>query len=178
MRLWTGWMVMAICFLSLHTGCSTAPDPAEVIGGTFVGYTYSEQPVIDTEVEVEYGYTLTFKAYDLGGETRFVVYAQRKSTGDYYIGVIRLNIEDPDGNAYTFYHNTEADAIDKPIMWTRRTAGDHNVTIEFNLYLDEFARAGFDVPLVREPVSGLLVAGIGLALLIGVVVVVLVIRRR
>jgi len=38
--------------------CSSEPDAGEVIGGTFVGYTYSEQAVVETKVEVEYGYTV------------------------------------------------------------------------------------------------------------------------
>ena len=67
--------LMVLIFSMGNISCSSEPDAREVIGGTFVGYTYSEQPVVETKVEVEYGYTLTFKAYDLGGETRFVVYA-------------------------------------------------------------------------------------------------------
>lgn len=162
----------------ISVGCSSEPDEKEVIGGTFVGYTYSEQPIVETKIEVEYGYTLTFKAYDLGGETRFVIYAQREKAGDYYIGLLRLGIEDPNGNAYTFYHNSEGDAIDKPIMWTRLATGVHTVSVDFHLYLDEYARASFEVPLVREPVSGFLIAGIGLAIFAGVVILVLVIRKR
>ena len=114
MRWWMGLMVLI--FSMANISCSSEPDAREVIGGTFVGYTYSEQPVVETKVEVEYGYTLTFKAYDLGGETRFVVYAQRENTGDYYSGLIRLGIEDPQGNAFTFYHNTEGDAIDLSLI--------------------------------------------------------------
>jgi len=173
------WMGLMVIMLSMGIiNCSSEPDAREVIGGTFVGYAYSEQPVVETKVEVEYGYTLTFKAYDLGGETRFVVYAQRAKTGDYYSGVIRLGIEDPQGNAFTFYHNTAGDAIDKPIVWTRLVTGVHIVSIEFNLYLDQYARASFEVPLVREPVSGFLIAGVGLAIFAGVVILVLVTRKR
>ena len=92
-------------------------------GGTFVGYTFSEQPVVDEALEMEAGYTLTFRAYDLGGDARFVVYVQRKVSGEYYAGVVRAGIVDPQGNVYTHYHSAEAEAIDRPIMWTRPRTG-------------------------------------------------------
>jgi len=63
-------------------------------------------------------------------------------------------------------------------MWTRLVTGVHIVSIEYNLYLDQYARASFEVPLVREPVSGFLIAGIGLVIFAGVVILVLVIRKR
>ncbi len=158
--------------------CSTAPDDDNVAGGTFVGYTYSEQAVVDAALDMEPGYTLTFKAFDLGGDARFVVYVQREISGDYYAGVIRLGIEDPNGNVYTHYHSAEAEAIDRPIMWTRRVSGVHNVEVEFVVLGGGKARATFEVPLIREPVSGTLVVGISLGLLVLVGIAVVLIRKR
>jgi hypothetical protein len=173
---WIGLMGIMVSLMSVS--CNSGTDEMDVVGGTFVGYTYSELPVVETKVELEYGYTLTFKAYDLGGETRFVIYAQREKDGTYYSGLLRLGIEDPQGNAFTFYHNSEGDAIDKPIIWTRLTTGVHQVSVEFHLYLDKYARASFDVPLVREPVSSVVIAGIGLAIFAGVILLVFVMRKR
>ena len=158
--------------------CSPVPDEDHVAGGTFVGYTYSEQAVVDVSLEMEAPYTLTFKAYDLGGNARFVVYAQRASTGVYYPGVIRLSIEDPNGNMFTHYHDTVGEAIDRPISWTRRVPGIHNASVEFALGNGKYARASFEVPLIREPVSGFLVAGTSLGVLVLVVLAVVLIRRR
>ena len=158
--------------------CSPVPDEDHVAGGTFVGYTYSEQAVVDVSLEMEAPYTLTFKAYDLGGSARFVVYAQRASTGAYYPGVIRLSIEDPNGNMFTHYHDTVGEAIDRPISWTRRVPGIHNASVEFALGNGKYARASFEVPLIREPVSGFLVAGTSLGVLVLVVLAVVLIRRR
>ncbi len=167
-----------IILLAFGLSCSTVPDENEVVGGTFVGYTYSEQAVVDATVETEANYTLTFRAFDLGGDARFIVYIQRESTGSYYAGVIRLSIEDPHGNVYTHYHSTEGEAIDKPIIWPRRTPGLHHVSVEFLLSQDEYARTNFEVPLIREPVSGILIIGISLGILAAVASVVLLIRRR
>ena len=158
--------------------CGTVPDEDHVAGGTFVGYTYSEQAVVDVFMEIEPAYTLTFKAYDLGGNARFVVYAQLKGTGTYYPGVIRLSIEDPDGNMFTHYHDTVGEAIDRPILWTRRVPGIHNASVEFPLGGGKYARATFEVPLIREPVSGFLVAGISLGALVLVAMAVVLIRKR
>ncbi len=158
--------------------CSTAPDEDHVAGGTFVGYTYSEQAVVDVFLEMEPAYTLTFKAYDLGGNARFIVYAQRKGTGDYYPGVIRLSIEDPDGNMFTHYHDTVGEAIDRPILWTRRVPGIHNASVEFAMGGGKYARATFEVPLIREPVSGLIVTGISLGVLVLAAMAVVLIRKR
>ncbi len=158
--------------------CSTALDEDHVAGGTFVGYTYSEQAVVDASLEIEPAYTLTFKAYDLGGNARFIVYAQREGTGVYYPGVIRLSIEDPNGNMYTHYHDTVGEAIDRPILWTRRVPGIHNVSIEFSIGRDKYARATFEVPLIREPVSGFLVAGVSLGVLVLAGLTLVLIRRR
>lgn len=166
--------ILAISAMS----CSTAPDDDQVAGGTFVGYTFSEQAVVDAAIDMEAGYTLTFKAFDLGGDARFVVYVQREISGEYYAGVIRLGIEDPHGNVYTHYHSAEAEAIDRPIMWTRRVSGVHNVEVEFTVRGDEKARATFEVPLIREPVSGVLVVGISLGLLVLVGIAVVLIRKR
>lgn len=158
--------------------CSTVPDEDQVAGGTFVGYTYSEQAVVDASLEMEAPYTLTFKAYDLGGNARFVVYAQLKGSGDYYPGVIRLSIEDPNGNMFTHYHDTLGEAIDRPITWTRRVPGIHNASVEFALGNGKYARANFEVPLIREPVSGFLVTGISLGVLVLAAMAVVLIRKR
>jgi hypothetical protein len=158
--------------------CGSAPDQKEVVGGTFVGYTFSESPVVDASVPTPYGYTIRFKAYDLGEDARFIVYAQQENTGDYYTGVIRLSIQDPDGNAFTFYHSTEGEPIDQPILWKRRTPGMHKVSVKIHHYADRYMEAEFDVPLVREPVSPVLVGGLVVALILGVVVFVVLIRRR
>lgn len=158
--------------------CNTVPDDEQVAGGTFVGYTFSEQAVVDAALEMAGGYTLTFKAYDLGGDARFIIYVQREVSGEYYAGVIRLGIEDPEGNVYTYYHSAEAEAIDQPIMWTRRVPGVHNITVEFAVRGEEKARATFEVPLIREPVSGFLVIGISLGVLVLVAMAVVLIRKR
>ena len=159
-------------------GCNGASDDDQVAGGTFVGYTFSEQPVVDAALDMEAGHTLTFKAYDLGGDARFVVYVQRETSGEYYAGVIRLGIVDPQGNVYTYYHSAEAEAIDRPIMWTRRVPGLHNVEVEFAVRGDQKTRAAFEVPLIREPVSGVLVAGLSLGVLALVAMAVVLIRKR
>jgi len=158
--------------------CERAPEDEQVAGGTFVGYSYSEQAVVDTALDMEAGYTLTFKAYDLGGDARFVVYVQRKISGEYYAGVVRLSIVDPQGNVYTYYHSAEAEAIDRPIMWTRRVPGIHNVEVEFNVRGDQKVRTSFEVPLIREPVSGFLVAGVSLGVLVLAGLALVLIRRR
>ncbi len=167
-------------FLLLITvpGCNSAPADDQVAGGTFVGYTFSEQAVVDAALDMEAGHTLTFRAYDLGGDARFVAYVQRKISGEYYAGVLRLEIVDPQGNVYTHYHNAEAEAIDRPIMWTRRVPGVHNVEVEFSARGDEKARATFEVPLIREPVSGYLVVGASLGVLLLVAMAVVLIRKR
>ena len=159
-------------------GCNGAPSDDQVAGGTFVGYTFSEQAVVDEARDMDAGYTLTFKAYDLGGDARFVVYVQRKVSGEYYAGVVRLGIVDPQGNVYTHYHSAEAEAIDRPIMWTRRVPGVHNVEVEFNVRGDQKTRAAFEVPLIREPVSGYLVAGVSLGVLALVAMTVVLMRKR
>ncbi len=171
--------IFPVFFLMIAAlACNTAPDDDTVAGGTFVGYTFSEQAVVDAAIEIETGYTLTFKAYDLGGDARFIVYVQREFSGEYYAGVIRLGIEDPNGNVYTHYHSAEAEAIDRPIMWTRRASGVHNITVEFVVLGGEKAHATFEVPLIREPVSGFLVIGISLGVLVLVAMAVVLIRKR
>ncbi len=158
--------------------CNGVPSDSHVAGGTFVGYTFSEQAVVDEAREMEAGYTLTFKAYDLGGDARFVTYVQRRSTGDYYAGVLRIGITDPQGNVYTHYHSAEAEAIDRPIMWTRRVPGVHHVDVEFSVRGEQKTRATFEVPLIREPVSGFLVAGVSLGVLVLVAMTVVLMRKR
>lgn len=164
--------------LVLITGCQSGPDSNQLIGGKFVGYTYSEKPVVDSSVQVQFDYTIKFKAYDLGENARFVVYALKEKTADYYIGTIRLGIQDPDGNAFTHYHNTEGEPIDQPVEWKRRTSGIHKVTVSFPLPTDIVAEVNFDVPLVREPLSTTTVALVAIATLLGVVILVALIRRR
>jgi len=175
-----GARCMPATLLLLLTGlsCSSAPEAANVVGGTFVGYTYSEQAVVDQAIETEGGYTLTFRAYDLGGEARFVAYAQREISGAYYLGIIRLGIEDPAGNVFTHYHNADAEAIDRPIMWNRRVPGVHRVTVEFVVRGDQISESTFEAPLVREPVSGLLVLGVSLGVLFVAALAVILVRRR
>ncbi len=160
--------------------CNTAPDDREIIGGTFIGYTFSEQPVVDATVDLKSNYRLIFKAYDLGESARFVVYVQRGETAGFHLGAIRLNILDPDGNAYTYYHSPEGEAIDRPIVWPKRTTGIHSVTVDAELYPAEggLVRSTFEVPLIREPVSGYLVAGISLGVLALVAMAVALIRKR
>ncbi len=178
MRGITTGFFLAITVAFMAKACGTTPVDDQVAGGTFVGYTFSEQPVVDEVREIEAGYTLTFKAYDLGGDARFVVYVQQNVTGEYYAGVVRLGIVDPQGNVFTHYHSAEAEAIDRPIMWTRRVPGVHNVEVEFTVRGDQKIQAAFDVPLIREPVSGFLVAGVSLGVLALVAMTVIVIRKR
>ena len=171
--------IMTGFLLAITTlACNRAPGDEQVAGGTFVGYTFTEQAVVDEALDMEAGYTLTFKAYDLGGDARFVAYVQRKISGEYYAGVLRLGIVDPQGNVYTHYHNAEAEAIDSPIMWTRRVPGVHHVEVEFFVRGDQKTRAAFEVPLIREPVSGYLVVGVSLGVLVLVAMTVMVIRKR
>ncbi len=171
--------ITSVLFLMMAVlACSTAPDEDTVAGGTFVGYTFSERAVVDAAIDMEANYTLTFKAYDLGGDARFIVYVQREITGEYFSGVIRLGIVDPNGNVYTHYHSAEAEAIDRPIVWTRRVPGVHNITVEFAAPGVEQAHATFEVPLIREPVSGYLVLGISAGFLILVAMAVVLIRKR
>ena len=172
-------LILAISVLLISAvSCNVAPDDNEVAGGTFVGYSFSEQAVVDAAIEVEADYTLTFKAYDLGGDARFVVYVQREISGEYFAGVIRLGIEDPDGNVYTHYHSAEAEAIDRPILWKRRVSGVHNISVEFAPRGDKIARATFEVPLSREPVSGFVVIAISVGVLLLVAIAVFLIRKR
>ena len=174
------WRIRIVFMVSVLFGlsCNTAPDDREIIGGTFIGYTFSEQPVVDTVVDLRINYRLIFKAYDLGRSARFVVYVQKGDTAEFFLGPIRLNILDPDGNAYTYYHSPEGEAIDKPIVWPSRTTGIHHVTVDVELYRGGEVRSSFEVPLVREPVSGLLVIGISLGILAFVTMAVVLIRKR
>lgn len=158
--------------------CNTAPDDREIIGGTFIGYTFSEQPVVDTIVDLKVNNRLIFKAYDLGRDARFVVYVQNHATAEFFLGPIRLNILDPDGNAYTYYHSPEGEAIDRPIVWPKRTTGIHHVTVDVELYRGGEVRSTFEVPLVREPVSGFLVIGISLGILAFAALAFVLIRKR
>ena len=158
--------------------CNGATGDEQVAGGTFVGYTFSEQAVVDETRDMEAGYTLTFRAYDLGGDARFVTYVQRKISGEYYAGILRIGIVDPQGNVYTYYHSAEAEAIDRPITWTRRVPGVHIVEVEFSARGEQMARATFEVPLIREPVSGFLVAGVSMGVLALVALTVVLIRKR
>lgn len=171
-------LFLGFFLLVLIAGCQSGPDPNDSIGGKFVGYTYSEKPVVDSSVQIEFGYTIKFQAYDLGENARFVVYALKEKTSDYYIGPIRLGIHDPKGNAFTHYHNTEGEPIDQPIVWKRRTSGIHKVTVNFPLPMDQTAAVAFDVPLVREPLSTTTVAVIIITALLSVVILVALIRRR
>ena len=146
--------------------CNRTPDANSIAGGTFVGYTFSEQAVVDTVIDVEAGYTLTFKAYDLGEDTRFIVYVQKKISGEYFAGIIRLGIEDPHGNVYTHYHSAEAEGI-------------HQVTVDFAVRGgSQKANATFEVPLIREPVPGSILVGITLGILIIVGLGIFLIRKR
>ena len=158
--------------------CNTVPDDREIVGGTFIGYTFSEQPAVDATVDLKLNYRLIFKAYDLGRSARFVVYVQKGETAEFHPGVIRLNILDPDGNAYTYYHNPEGEAIDRPIVWPSRTTGIHHVTVDVELYEGADIRSSFEVPLIREPVPGYLVVGISLGALVLVAMAVVLIRKR
>ncbi len=169
--------LIAAALLFFSCGTKDA-DPNEAIGGTFVGHAYPETPVVDSTVRTENNHMLTFKAYDLGNDARFVVFVQQGRSGAYYRGNIRLSIEDPMGNVYTHYHNTEGEAIDKPVMWTRRVPGLHVATVSFKVAGDEYARAAFEVPLVREPVSGFLTIGVGMGILVLVALAVFLIKRR
>ena len=170
-------IVSVLMIISL--ACNRTPDANSIAGGTFVGYTFSEQAVVDTVIDVEAGYTLTFKAYDLGEDTRFIVYVQKKISGEYFAGIIRLGIEDPHGNVYTHYHSAEAEAIDRPIMWKRRTLGIHQVTVDFAVRGgSQKANATFEVPLIREPVPGSILVGITLGILIIVGLGIFLIRKR
>ena len=59
-------LILAISILLISAvSCNVAPDDNEVAGGTFVGYSFAEQAVVDAAIAVEADYTLTFKAYDL-----------------------------------------------------------------------------------------------------------------
>ena len=177
----TGYLLAFTAAFSMAVaapGCNGAPSEDQVVGGTFVGYTFSEQAVVDEARDMEAGYTLTFKAYDLGGDARFVTYVQRRSSGEYYAGVLRIGITDPQGNVYTHYHSAEAEAIDRPIMWTRRVPGVHHVEVEFSVRGEQKASVAFEVPLIREPVSGVLVAGVGLGVVVLVAMTVVLMRKR
>lgn len=169
---------LSLFLLVVIAGCQSGSESNELIGGKFVGYTYSEKPVVDSAVQVQFGYTIKFQAYDLGENARFVVYALKEKTADYYLGAIRLGIVDPDGNAFTHYHNTEGEPIDQPIEWKRRTSGIHKITVSFPLPMDQVAEVAFDVPLVREPLSTVTVALLGIATLLVVALLVTFIRRR
>lgn len=173
------WKQIAVLLVVFCIGCrSETPDLQEAMGGKFVGYTYSETPVVEVSTPVKHGHTLKFRAYDLGEEARFVVYAQRENNGEYYTGIIRVGIQDPEGNAYTFYHSAEGDPIDRPILWKRRVAGIHRVNVKFNTQLEDYSEVNFDVPLVFEPISPVLIAGVIVALVAGVVGFVLFMRKR
>lgn len=171
------WFITGI-LVSLLVACQETPE-TPVIGGVFVGYTYSEQPVVQEALKIDYGYTLKFWAYDLGGEARFVAYAVREGAGEYFKGVMRLTIEDPDGNAFTFYRNNDAEAVDAPITWTPHAIGIHKVNIQMDLLPPERkADVTFDVPLVRQPTSMALVGGVAAVIMVAVFAVGYSLRRR
>ena len=162
----------------LFLACQTASEDPPVLGGVFVGYTYPETPVVQEEIDVGYGYTMKFRAYDLGEEARFVVYAEKQKVGGFYNGMVRLGILDPDGNAYTIYRNHDAEAVDRPILWKPRTAGVHNVTVTLKIYGVSEKKMAFEVPLVRQPVSLALLGGIAAAFVLVVGIVGYTLKKR
>jgi len=171
------WLVLALCVVPLLSCQQEIQDPP-VIGGVFVGYDYSETPVVNEDVEIGSGYSLKFRAYDLGGDARLIVYAEKANSGGYYNGIIRIGIQDPDGNAFTFYRNHDAEAVDAPVMWKPRTVGIHKVTINLQVFGTNEKQASFEVPFVRQPVSLALIGGIAVALIIVIGIIGMTIRRR
>lgn len=171
------WLALSLCVVPLLACQQETPDPP-VIGGVFVGYDYSETPVVDEDVEIGSGYTLKFRAYDLGGDARFIAYAEKANSGGYYNGMIRIGIQDPDGNAFTFYRNHDAEAVDAPVTWKPKTVGIHKITITLKVFGTNEKQASFEVPLVRQPVSLALIGGIAIALIVVVGIIGMAIRRR
>lgn len=164
--------------ISLLLACQLSPqEDLPALGGAFVGYTYSETPVVQEEIDVGYGYTMKFRAYDLGEDARFVVYAE-KQAGGYYNGIVRLGIQDPDGNAYTIYKNHDAEVVDRPILWKVRSAGKHNVTVTLKIYDEIEKQMAFEVPLVRQPVSLAVIGGVAAVLIIVVGIVGYSLKKR
>lgn len=150
-------VILAVtCFLACE---ENTPDPP-VVGGVFVGYEYSESPVVTDEVDIGNGYTLKFRAYDLGEEARFVVYAEKTKVGGFYTGIVRVAIQDPDGNAYTIHKNHDAEAVDAPILWKPRTLGVHDVTVTLKLFGVNEKKLVYQVPLNRQPISPLIIGGV------------------
>ncbi len=149
-----------------------------VFGGVLAGYNYSETPVVEEETDIGYGYTLNFIAYDLGSEARFVAYAEKTKAGGYYNGMVRLAIQDPDGNAYTEYRNHDTEPVDTPIVWKPSTTGTHDVTVSLKLYNVNEKSMSFEVPLNRQPVSPFLIGGIIAVVVIFLSIVGITLRRR
>ena len=121
-----------LCLLilgALAAGCGKKLE-APVTGGAYVGFVkqYSDRPVVQQTVPLDRGYEAKFWAYDRGDEAHFIVYGQQAQTGEYYVGLVRMTIEDPDGNAFTVYRNTEAEAVDEPIIWKPRRMGSIRFT--------------------------------------------------
>ena len=165
--------------ISLLLACqSSPPEDLPAIGGACVGYSYSETPVVQEEIDVGYGYTLKFRAYDLGEDARFVIYAEKQQAGGYYNGIVRLGIQDPDGNAFTIYRNHDAEVVDRPILWKVRTAGMHNVTVTLMIFDSIEKQMEFEVPLVRQPVSLALIGGVAAFLIIVVGIIGYSLKKR
>lgn len=163
----------------LATGCQRQ-DERPVIGTTYVGYAsrYDEQPVVQQHVSIEAGYDVTFFAYDRGDEAHLIVYAQQTRTGEYLTGLVRVAIQDPDGNALTIYRQTESEPVDEPIIWKPRTRGVHTVDVEFTRPGDLKSRVSFTVPLVRQPAPIALLASVGAGIVLAVGAVGYLLRKR
>lgn len=166
-----------VCGLSV--GCQR-PDERSVGGGTYAGYAnrYDEKPVVQQHVLLGSSYEATFLAYDLGGEAHIIVYAQRMETGEYGTGMVRVAIQDPNGNALTIYRNSAAETVDEPIIWKPRSRGIHTVRVEFTFQDGTKATASFEVPLMRQPAPVVLLASVGIGIVLAVGAVGYILRKR
>lgn len=171
-------LMLPVVAVGLVAGCREPVDRS-VIGGAYTGYVEDapERPVVQESVEIAHGYTVRFWAYDLGDEARFVAYAQRERGGPYYSGIMRLSVQDPDGDMFVVYRNLEAEPVDLPVIWKPRVRGDHQVQLEFDIGIKK-ERVSFTVPLVREPAPVALLAALAAGTVIAIAAVGFFLRKR
>jgi hypothetical protein len=109
----------------------------------------------------------------MGNEAHMIAYARFYATDELYQDLVRVGVHDPDGNALTVYRDHVVEALDEPIRWAYRRAGDHDVTVELRPVSEGQlpVSASFTMPLNRKnptPIVLIAVSGVMAATLIAV----------
>ena len=142
---------------------------------------YSGIPVVEKTITSGI-YDIYFCAFDMGHEVHMIAYARFERTDALYQDMVRVAIQDPDGNSLTVYRDHATKVLDEPIRWEYHRIGTHNVTVE----LQPLKRGGlnpatvsFTMPLNREgPTSTVLITAAGIIMVTMLAVVVLKRKRQ